>query len=215
MNCCYIFGALPCREIQLNIDDTDLIIAADAGLGNLNEIGITPHYIVGDFDSLNYEPTGDNVIKHPVRKDETDTILAIDIGFEKGFKRFIIYGCVGGRLDHTYANIQAAAYVTQKGGNAVFIGPDFNFTVIKDNYVKFSDKNKGVISVFALSSTAIKVTEKGLLYELDKEKLSPDYPLGVSNEFIGKESYVSVKDGTICIMWEDINAEYIIGGYDE
>ena len=84
MNCCYIFGALDCGNIQLNIDTSDTIIAADAGLEILNKLGLEPDYIVGDFDSLNYTPLGNNVIKHPVMKNETDTILALDRGFEKG-----------------------------------------------------------------------------------------------------------------------------------
>ena len=42
---------MPCCNIQLNINDGDLIIAADAGLNTLNKLGIKPHLIVGDFDS--------------------------------------------------------------------------------------------------------------------------------------------------------------------
>lgn len=206
---------MPCGEIQLNIDDTDLIIAADAGLRNLEKSGITPNYIVGDFDSLDYTPVGDNVIRHPVMKNETDTILAIDIAFDKGYRKFRIYGGIGGRLDHTYANIQTASYVAKRGGNAVFLSDKINFTIIKNNYIKFDEGNKGIISVFAHKDTAEGVTESGLLYKLEKATLSPDFPLGVSNEFTGNEATISVSDGTLCIMWEDNNAKYFIGGYDE
>ena len=206
---------MPCCNIQLNINDGDLIIAADAGLNTLNKLGIKPHLIVGDFDSLDYTPEGDNVIKHPVKKNETDTILAIDIALEKGFKKFLIYGCIGGRLDHTYANIQTAAYVAEKGGNAVFLSDDISFTVIKDNYIEFHEDNKGIISVFAHKEAAEGVTESGLLYELDNATLSPDFPLGVSNEFSGNKAKISVDNGTLCIMWETANNKYTIGGYDE
>ncbi len=215
MNCCYIFGALPCGDIQLNIDNSDLIIGADAGITNLEKLGIKPHLIVGDFDSLGYIPEGDNIIRHPVRKNETDTILAIDIAFEKGFRKFVIYGCIGGRLDHTYANIQTASYVATKGGYAVFTDKSICFTVIKNNYIEFSKRNSGLVSVFAHSDMAKGVTEEGLLFEIQNETLSPDYPLGVSNEFIGKVARISVEDGALCVMWENNNTKYNIGGYDE
>lgn len=214
MNCCYIFGALDCGNIQLNIDESDIIIAADAGLKNLKRLGLEPDYIVGDFDSLEYTPIGNNVIKHPVMKNETDTILAIDIGFEKAYNKFVIYGCIGGRLDHTYANIQTAAYVANKGGNAIFCGNQENFTVIKNNSITFSKECNGNVSVFAHSCEAKGVTEKGLLYEIENATLSANYPLGVSNEFIGKEARIYVSDGTLCIIWNNQNGTYKIGGHE-
>lgn len=215
MNCCYIFGALPCNNIKLNIDDSDYVIAADAGLYNLKKLGITPNLIVGDFDSLEYTPDGDNVIKHPVMKNETDTILAIDIAINKGYRKFIIYGGIGGRLDHTYANIQTAAYVAENGGIAVFTSNEISFTVIKNNYIEFNEGSNGILSVFAHKEIAEGVTETGLLYELENATLSPDYPLGVSNEFTKKNARISVENGALCIMWESANNKYSIGGYYE
>lgn len=215
MNCCYIFGALDCNNINLNIDDTDMVIAADRGLVTLNKFNIIPDYIVGDFDSLDYIPEGSNVIKHPVMKNETDTILAIDIGWEKGFRQFTIYGCLGGRLDHTYANIQTAAYVADKGGLAIFRDGSLNVTVIKDSSINFSKECEGNISVFAHSGNACGVTEKGLLYELINADLSPDYPLGVSNEFIGIDATVTVKNGALCIIWDTKDGTWSTGGLNE
>lgn len=203
MNTCYIFGALDCGKIKLNIDETDLVIAADGGLKWLNELNITPNFIVGDFDSLNYTPDGNNVIKHPVMKNETDTILAVDTGFGNGFKNYIIYGCLGGRLDQTIASIQTAHYIVKKGGKCVFKDNNTSLTVLENDNIKFSNNHKGIISVFSLTNTAIGVTEKGLLYNLDNETLTSAYPLGVSNEFTGKEAEISVKDGALCIIWEE------------
>ena len=206
---------MDCGNVQLNIDDNDMIIAADAGILTLNRLGITPHLIVGDFDSLQYIPEGDNVIKHPVMKNETDTILAIDIAYQKGYRKFIVFGCIGGRLDHTFANIQTASYVSEKGGSAVFVSDEISFTVIKNNYIEFPEGNEGIVSVFAHKDNADGVSESGLLYELDNATLSPDYPLGVSNEFTGKSARISVTNGSICIMWESANNKYTIGGCDE
>ncbi len=212
MNICYIFGSMPVKKINHTIDDTDLIIAADKGLLNTNKFGLTPHFVVGDFDSLGYTPEGSNIIKHPVMKNETDTILAVDVGFEKGYKDFIIYGCLGGRLDHTVASLQTAQYIAHKGGSAVFVDDDTYATVIINSSISFDKECNGTISVFALSDKAEGVTESGLLYSLDNATLTPGFPLGVSNEFIGENATVSVKNGILNIIWQSDKGTYSFGG---
>lgn len=210
---CIIFGALPVDKNIIKIHNDDFVIAADAGLNTLNEYGISPNLILGDFDSFQgIIPTGDNVILHPTKKDDTDTILAIKEGLNKGFKEFIIYGCLGGRLDHTFANIQAACFVAENGGNAVLINNETYLTVLKDSSIDFSSDCSGNISVFAVSEEATGVTEANLLYELNNATLSPDFPLGISNEFIGKNATVSVEKGKLCIIWDNTDSSYKIGG---
>src|SRR5690348_10021896 len=62
---------------------TDRLIAADGGLRHLRALGLTPHVLVGDLDSVTAQQAaeaasaGALVEKHPVRKDETDLELAL------------------------------------------------------------------------------------------------------------------------------------------
>ncbi len=212
---CYIFGSVKADFFNEKIDENDFIIAADGGLKNAEKFNIKPDLIVGDFDSLQYTPKGENVIIHPEMKDETDTILAIDIALEKGYKSFVIYGCLGGRLDHTYASIQTASYITEKGGRVVFKSDEYFMTVLKNSSIHFTSDCEGYVSVFAYSEIATGVTEKGLFYELNDSKLTCNYPLGISNRFTGKESFVSVKNGKLCIIWNGTKGSYVLGGYDE
>ena len=212
MNKCFIFGSMPVENFSQAIDDSDLIIAADKGLLNTNKFGITPHFIVGDFDSLGYTPEGSNIIKHPVMKNETDTILAVDVGLDKGYTDFVIYGCLGGRLDQTIASIQTAQYVANKGGRAVLIDGKTHVTVIINSSISFDKDCNGIISVFANSDKAEGVTETGLLYSLDDAMLTPNFPLGVSNEFIGENATVSVKKGILNIIWQTDKGTYNFGG---
>ena len=213
---CIIFGSVETDFFNDIINDEDFVIAADGGLKNAKKHNITPDLIVGDFDSLDYIPSGDNVIIHPEIKDETDTILAVDIAFDKGYNDFIIYGCLGGnRLDHTYASIQTASYIAEKGGTVVFKSQENFMTVLKNRAIHFNEDCEGYISVFSFSEEATGVTEKGLFYELDKGKLTCDYPLGVSNRFINEKSFVSVENGKLCILWNGTKGNYILGGSNE
>ena len=214
MDICYIFGSMEVTDININIDKSDIVIAADAGLKNLQNKGLSPDYIVGDFDSLGFIPDGMNIIKHPVKKDETDLILAIDIGLEKGYKSFLVYGCLGGRLDHTFASIQTGAYIAENGGNAVFIDGKTHVSVIKNSTISFSEESEGIISVFSLTDKSSKVNISNLMYELNDADLTNKYPLGVSNEFIGKAGRIAVDNGTLCIIWNG-NSTWKFGGKND
>lgn len=197
---CFIFGALEVKCLPYLPAEGDLVIAADKGYETLKKLNITPNIIVGDFDSLGYIPKEANVEKLNVRKDDTDTAHAVDIGFERGFKEFIVYGGVGGKLDHSIANIQLAKSIAKRGGRAVFIGDTESFTVIKDGSISFDESRTGRISVFSLSDESTGVSETGLSYALENATLTNDFALGVSNEFVGKKSEVSVKNGYLLIV---------------
>lgn len=202
MKTCFIFGALECSIADFNPKENDLIIAADGGYSTLKKLNIKPDLVVGDFDSLGSIPENENVVKHPVKKDDTDTLLAVKIGLEKGYKTFIIYGAIGGRLDHTLATIQTATFVAENGGIAYIYDGNYTVTAIKNSNLKFKNTTKGYLSIFALSGIAKGVSITGLLYELNNVELTPSFPLGVSNEFIGKESEITVTDGVLTIIFE-------------
>jgi thiamine pyrophosphokinase len=202
MNTCYIFGALNTEIVDFNPQENDLIIAADGGYSTLKKLNIKPDLVVGDFDSLGEAPENENVIKHPIKKDDTDTLLAVKIGLEKGYKTFVVFGAIGGRLDHTIATIQTATFVAENGGIAYIYDGTHTVTAIKNSSIKFSKDAKGYVSNFALSGVAKGVTINGLLYELNDTDITPHFPVGVSNEFIGKESEIIVKDGILTIIFE-------------
>lgn len=81
------------REIP---DDSDYVIAADAGYEYCRKNNIIPDLVLGDFDSLGVAPKHPNVMQLPVEKDDTDTVFAIKTGLEKGYRHFYIYGGLGG-----------------------------------------------------------------------------------------------------------------------
>lgn len=201
MSVCYIVGAGECKELNINKNADDIVIAADAGFRHLEKAGVTPDYIIGDFDSLGKNPRGENVIALKPEKDITDMHAAVEIGIEKGFFEFIIYGATGGRLDHTLANIQLVASLAEKGVKAVIKDGKTVITALCNSSVSFTAEYSGYISVFAHSDVCRGVTVKGLKYELDNAELKNTFALGVSNEFIGKESSISVENGILILHY--------------
>lgn len=85
MKTCYIVGAADFAPGRFNPGPDDLIIAADAGCLHLQRLGIKPGLILGDFDSLGYVPDFPDVEVCPVRKDDTDSMIAA--------RRALSHGC--------------------------------------------------------------------------------------------------------------------------
>lgn len=200
MSVCRIVGAGECRKIDFEKKPDELIIAADGGCVYLKNAGIVPDILIGDFDSLGYVPEGREVIKLNPVKDITDMDAAVKEGIKRGYTEFHLYGACGGRIDHTLANIQLAAFISQNNMKA-YIHDDSIITAVTNDEISFDAGYKGYISVFSHSDKCEGVSIKGLKYELDDAELKNIFPLGVSNEFTGRESKISVKKGTLIIVY--------------
>lgn len=201
---CIIVGAGEFCKDFLTIEEMDYVIAADGGYEYLRELGITPHMWIGDMDSTKISTDGldeniTEIIRLPREKDDTDTLAAIRIGIEKGYTEFVLHGMLGGRVDHTFANISCLQFLKKHGCKGILYGRDTMLLLLKDEKISFSDSLWGMVSAFALGDSAQGVTEQGLLYEIENATLTPDFPIGVSNELIGKESMISVEKGMLLV----------------
>lgn len=201
MKACCIVGAGDFSNFDFIKKENDLIIAADGGYKHLRNIGVQPDIAVGDFDSLGFTPNDVDTIVLPVKKDITDMKAAIDIGIEKGYESFYIYGGCGGRTDHTLSNIQLAASVAEMGFKIFIVDGKTIITAIHNSKFALDSTHKGYISVFSHSDISKGVTLKGLKYTLENADITNSFPLGVSNEFIGIESEISVENGTLIIVY--------------
>ena len=228
MKKCYIVGAgdmygsiYPCED--------DLVIAADGGIKHLIKNGIVPDVIVGDFDSVEDETLlkcgiaredvtrvkGEeknkritlfgkevDVFSYPVMKDETDMHLAYKIGASRGYSLFELYGGVGGREDHTFANICLLYEMKNSGDRGILIGNEYKITVIKNEEIVLHGKPFGTFSVFAFGSDAHGVFIEGAKYNVENADLTQEFPLGVSNSYINTgKAKISVISGTLLIFF--------------
>lgn len=90
-----------------------VFIGADRGAFYLVEQGITPHAIVGDFDSLTDEEyqavlaQTKNQQRFQQEKNETDTDLALLKALTYTPQEIVLTGVTGGRLDHYEAAVRS------------------------------------------------------------------------------------------------------------
>jgi len=199
-NICYIVGAGDNYGLDFTPTKEDYVIAADGGLTYLQQADIKADLVIGDFDSLAEMPKHPNVIKLKCEKDETDTYEAVQEGMKRGYTTFHIYGGTGGRIEHTVANMQVLAYMAQNKVRGYLFDKDKIITAITDDTIKFDSQHEGYISIFSHSDKATGVFLKGLKYELDNATVFNTFPVGVSNEFAGEESSVTVTEGTLIII---------------
>jgi thiamine pyrophosphokinase len=201
---CVIFNAGDFDGLIEPIGPEDHLLAADGGLKHMTRLGLTPHGILGDFDSLGYVP--ENASVFPAEKDDTDAMLAIRHGLKLGYRRFILYGSLDGpRLDHTVANFQALQFLADQGAQGWLVGRSYVATVLKNGSLYFAGRPQGILSVFCMGPDAGGVTLKGLKYPLENGVLTAGFPLGVSNHFTGRDASVSVEAGSLLILYDRAN----------
>ena len=199
---CYLVGAGECYGLTFSPSPGDLVIAVDGGLTHIDDCGIPPDLIVGDFDSLPEPPDPDeHTVALPREKDDTDMAAAVREGWVRGFRVFHIFGGTGGRFDHTLANIQLLSDIAVKGGRGFLFDKDTVITALHNATITFSATAQGVVSVFSHTDISIGVYERGLKYSLTNATLHSAQPLGISNEFIGAPGSIFVESGTLIIIY--------------
>jgi len=161
----------------------DLVIAADAGYLLLRGAGIEPDLYVGDGDSLGFVPDVKDKLLLPSVKNDTDTVAAVDLGFERGYGHFVLFGALGGRrFSHSLANVQTLLYIDSRGGEGVIVDENCTVRLLTAESGEYAlTQRGGYFSLFAVAGD-VSVSVKGAKYELDHGVISPDFPLGVSNE---------------------------------
>lgn len=200
---CVIFtarceGALEDAYAERRADD--YILCADAGYALARQAGVQPDAVLGDFDTLP-APEGENVVRFPVEKDDPDTLLCVKYALEMGIRDILIIGGLGGRLDHTLASLQTLIYMAERGARAMLCDGLVSACAIRNFSIRIP-RSGGKLSVFALSGKCEGVFIRGAKYSVENAVLTPDFPLGMGNDFIADHAEIGVENGTLVVLWE-------------
>jgi len=207
---CILIGAGDLTVSELKKGEGDFCIALDGGIGYCDFLQVEPDLIIGDFDSVTEEEAKaieriekafpEKVVRLKPEKDDTDMLYALKYALNLGFTDFRLYAATGGRLDHSFANVQCLLWLKNRGAKGYLMDGNGMIFVIKDESVKFQKNMEGTLSLFSLGEAAKGVTIRGMKYPLEEYEITNDFPIGISNEFLGREAEVSVKDGALVCM---------------
>ena len=176
------------------------VISVDAAVKKLEEINKIPNVMVGDFDTLtdesrleHYAGLGVEIVRHNPVKDFSDSELAIDWAYKRNISEIVVFGALGRRVDHTFANILLLQKYKKLGVDITIIDR-FNRIYVKSN--PFILEKRSVwgkyISFFAIREKVLIESLTGVAYPVENKYLdnieSPS--LFISNEIV--EDYMSV-----------------------
>lgn len=193
-------------RIRVLIQPDDLIICADGGVKYAQQLGIMPHIILGDFDSLPpsaracYKDKPVEWISHPPKKNqyETDSELAIRVAKKRGVAECLIFGFCGIRLDHMTANLFLfARYATSM--RITIIEPNQRLTFVTKTH-EWEGKPGDLVSLVALSQRVTGVTTQGLQYPLTDAILKQGTTVGVSNVMTTPRVSVKIRSGVLLVI---------------
>ena len=174
------------------------IVACDAGYRNAETLGVVPDLIVGDFDSAPQPPVWhERTIVLPHVKDDTDTHFAARWLWQHGCREVTFLGALGGqRFEHTVANLHTALFLAKNGVQVLLADERSELRILCPGQpMTLERKGWTYLSLFPLDGPLTGVEEQGVFYPLQDAVLTPDYPLGVSNEFTAPQAVLSCRAG--------------------
>lgn len=176
-------------------------IGVDYGADFLATRGIFMKLAIGDFDSTDaldeIRNCAEEVIVLPTLKEDTDSAAALKVLKQKGYDSIILWGAMGGRMDHELVNIGLLYRypgVEMRDHHQVLkvLAPG-QYRIQKEyKYLSF------------LTNDSSELSAEGLLYPLRKLRLTKEDLFATSNQFLQDEIELTVRKGLVlCMQCED------------
>lgn len=203
MRCVIISGSpdTNVEEIKSLCSSDDFIVCADSGYSFAKKAGLTPNLIIGDFDSLKEElPQNTEVVKLNTHKDDTDTEHCVMECIRRGYKDFLLLGSIGGRTDHTFANIATLAFLSEYNYNGIARNNGEEIRILKEGSYEMNNKKGLIFSVFPYGCESVNVTYKGAEYMLNNKTLTYNVSRGISNVFVDDEAEITINRGRAILL---------------
>lgn len=180
----------------------DLLVCADGGWAAAEACGLRPSLVVGDFDSMPVRSEEQvEVVRLPVHKDDTDMVACLEAGRARGYRSFVMAGCLGGRFDHALANLQCAYDCALRGEEAWLCDAQNRVTVLLPGRYELPAMPGRRLSLLAFSSEVRGVNLSGTEWPLRDAALTSRYPLGCSNEFRAEKAELSFREGVLVVLY--------------
>ncbi len=201
---CYIFCSAPIEDYAYlkNFEfEKNYVICADGGYSHTERLGIVPDLWLGDGDSLKEKQiVAKEIMTFPVKKDYTDTDLAVTEALKRGYKDIVILGALGGRLDHEFSHFCLLKKVLERGAKAVLLNEKNEITMENKCFTVYPDGKK-YISFFPFGGDVTDFSVKGLCYETEGIHLECSKVQASSNCFNGENpGEISFSSGYVLVI---------------
>ena len=202
----YVFLAGDCPKIWSNDlpQEDDLIVAVDGGYMHAKANGLQPDLLLGDFDSIAAEDLAEAeehkalLIRWPTAKDFSDAELAFAELSKRKIYKYRIFGALGGdRLDHMLANLNLLLTLHQQKCKVDIFSGHVHAEFLSNETKVFNGSPGDQISLIPYSLVVKDVSFTNVLYPLHSEELFLGKARSISNEFLGKEAYLTLSDGVL------------------
>lgn len=203
MRCVIISGSPDTNSDFLSevIKPDDYVICADRGCDFAKQAGITPNLVVGDFDS---EPNvlfpNTKTVRLIPEKDDTDTMHSVGLALEKNFDTIVILGALGGRFDHSFANVAVLSYIHGHGSRGVLLSENEKIEFLSVGHYEYKNMKGKTFSLFPFGCPSVCVSYSDTKYPLDKYYISSSVTLGVSNIFTSDMATIDIYDGNAILI---------------
>jgi len=193
------------------------VICADGGARHVLALGMIPRTIIGDMDSLSSEVLGNlrksgcRILEYPVRKDETDTELALRYALELQPLEIEIYGALGGRIDHTLANISLLVMAARKGIKTRIVDAATEMFVLSGDS-EITGNPEDIVSLFPLTTEVCGITLEGFEFPLQQATMAIGKPYGISNRLLAHRGTISMTSGYLLVIKSRPDEKPKIGG---
>lgn len=188
----------------------DVVIAADGGAAHLHALGLRPHWLIGDFDSLDpvilesFQREGAHVERHPPAKDATDLELALQLARRLGATRIRILAALGGRHDQALGNLLLLAQADLADLDLAVLNGKESVRVLRGSgELSVIGRPGDTLSILPIGGDAVDVTLTGLAYPLDKSRLPLGTSRGISNVFEEHEARITLGAGALIVIHTD------------
>ncbi len=200
-------GDAPGAEfLKEQVSQADLIVAADGGAQALAHIGVRPHVLLGDMDSLyeglaqELEQAGVPVLRCSPEKDFTDGQLAVDWALDKGAVDIALLGALGGRLDHLLGNVALLLRAARHGARCE-MRDEHTRAWAATGLTDILGDVGNTVSLLPLAGDAAARYLEGLQYGTQEPLALPaDMPIGVSNVLTARQARVDITGWALIVV---------------
>jgi thiamine pyrophosphokinase len=202
-------------RVRKHIDKKTLLIGCDGGTAHILSLGLTPHVVIGDFDSISAktiralssgggsasrgEGRQIEYIQYPTDKLYTDSELGLTLAVERGCKEIILAGVRGTATDHLLGNIFMLAKKKFAAFKIMIVEGREEMMVVR-KHIRIAGSKGDDLSLIAIGADASGVSTKGLFYPLKNAVLTSGTAQGIRNKMTATHAEITLKKGTLLVI---------------